>query len=448
MKNRDKYNDTPLHDSVRNGHLDVIKFFIEDLECDPNLKGQRGRTPLHHASAKGHLDIVKYLVDAHRCSPLCPDENRDTPLHIAAANGQVEVIRYFTAIDLNCRSLIRNKYNDTPLHKSIHNGHLEVVKLFIEDLECDPNCKGQHERTALHGASAKGHFGVVKYLIETHHCDPLCPDEHNQTSLHKAAANGQLEIVRFLMEVIDRNFLDGDETLLHFTAPSGHLDMVEFFMEDTFIRFDRKKLYKATKEGAILDIKVVRHYVESSMWSPKTLDRDGNNALHSAAEHGHLGVVKYFTGFFKTSGTASSAILCDPLLKNKRGLTALDLASSSGHYRVVSHLSTATEWPVSGQYAITPTIGIFVLGNSGSGKSTLVKALSTETAGFLGKLVKVKGVLPLTAGIVPTTFYSEVFGRVNIYDFAGHEEYYASHEIILNQTTQPLVLLIVGLYMV
>ena len=95
---------------------------------------------------------------------------------------------------------------------------------------------------------------------------------------------------------------------------------------------------------------------------------------------------------------------------------------------------------MSERYAISPTINIFVLGNSGSGKSTLVKALSTENAVF-GKLVKVRGVIPLTAGIVPTALHSQVFGRVNIYDFAGHEEYYASHEMILQHTAQALVLL-------
>ena len=38
-----------------------------------------------------------------------------------------------------------------------------------------------------------------------------------------------------------------------------------------------------------------------------------------------------------------------------------------------------------------------------------------------------------------------MFGKVKIYDFAGHEEYYASHEMILGQTTQPLVLLTVDI---
>jgi GTPase SAR1 family protein len=129
------------------------------------------------------------------------------------------------------------------------------------------------------------------------------------------------------------------------------------------------------------------------------------------------------------------------MLKNKFGHTAQALAARSGYHHVVSHLIRATtNQPVSEQYTIAPTISIFVLGNQGSGKSTLVKVLSKKKHIF-DKFIKVKGVTSLTAGIVPTRLHSEVFGKVNLYDFAGHEEFYASHELILYQATQPLVLL-------
>lgn len=96
------------------------------------------------------------------------------------------------------------------------------------------------------------------------------------------------------------------------------------------------------------------------------------------------------------------------------------------------------------QHAISPTINIFVLGDSGSGKSTIVKALSTER-NFFGKYVKVKtDELPTTsAGIVPTMLHSPKLGSVNFYDCAGHEEYYASHEMILQQTSQAKVVLLI-----
>lgn len=141
----------------------------------------------------------------------------------------------------------------------------------------------------------------------------------------------------------------------------------------------------------------------------------------------------------------SVEILCDPLVKNKDGLTAHGIALQNGHQHVVSYLlRTTSNQPVFDQDVISPPLSIFVVGNSGSGKSTLVKALGAESS-LLGGMIQVKGVTPMTAGIIPTTIHSQVFGRVNMYDFAGHEEYYASHEVILQQTTQPLVLLTVNI---
>jgi len=133
------------------------------------------------------------------------------------------------------------------------------------------------------------------------------------------------------------------------------------------------------------------------------------------------------------------------MLKNRHGLSAYEIATQSGHQHVAAYLLISSkDGPVFKQNVLSSSTDIYVIGNSGSGKTTLVKALSTDKR-FWHKFVKVKGVVSFTAGIVPTTLESEMFGRVNIYDFAGHEEYYASHEIILNKASQPLVLVAVDL---
>ena len=422
------FGNTSLNYAALSGNLEVVKFLTEDMKCDPNLKGQFERMPLHQASDRGHLDVVRYLVDTHHCDPLCPDEDKVTPLHLAAAKGKLEVVRYF-AITRQCNLLVKNKFGNTPLHRAALNGHLEVVKFFTEDMKCDPNLKGRYERMPLHCASERGHLDVVRYLVDTHHCDPLCPDDAKETPLYLAISFSNI---------------------------------MKYFVEDCrldpYLQIDRKKLLKAAKKSALLDfleayvdplhhaamtgdMESVRDYVEGKKWCPKMCDRHGNNLLHNAAKYGQLEVVKYLTGFFATPESAYPSILCDPQAKNQRGLTAQSIASQSGHHHVVSYLLRATtNQTVSERYAISPTINIFVLGNSSSGKSTLVKALSAENAVF-GKLVKVRGVTPLTAGIVPTALHSQAFGRVSIYDFAGHEEYYASHEMILQHTAQALVLL-------
>ena len=83
------------------------------------------------------------------------------------------------------------------------------------------------------------------------------------------------------------------------------------------------------------------------------------------------------------------------------------------------------------------SINMFVLGNTGAGKSTIVKAISTEAQGFsrlMHRISKVKHVDQKTAGIIPYELRSQALGRVSLYDFAGHKEYYAGHDALLANT--------------
>ena len=422
---KDKYNDTPLHDAASSGHLEIVRFFIEDMKCDPNCKGRYEKIPLHHASEGGHLDVVKYFVDTHHCDPLCPDENSKTPLYSAALYRNSKVVRYFIST---------LKYI-TPLHLTALYNNLAVIKFFIIDLEYDPKSKNQLGRTPLHHASEGGHLDVVKYLVDTHHCDPLCPDNENMTPLHTAALKNHSNVVIYLISTLNYS------TPLHLTALHNNLEVVKFFMESEVFKYDpncenqirRTPLHYAS-EGGHLD--AVKYLVDTHHCDPLYPDRDKTTPLHLAAAKGQLEVVRYF---------ASIRTDCDLQVKNAEKYSPLDIASIRGHHEVELFLLRATTTkPVLQRDIISPSLNIFVIGNSGSGKSTLVKALS-DKGSLLGFFFSVKNVTPLTAGIVPTTINSGEFGTVNIYDFAGHEEYYASHEIVLQQTSHPLVLLTVDI---
>ena len=433
-KNKD--GNAPLHIAALNGHLKVVELLTEDMKCDPNLKGQHGSTPLHHACQNGHLDVVKYFMDTHHCNPLCPDKYKQMPLHVAAANGKLELVSYFVNT-CQCNFLAMDEDDNTPLHLAVIYGHLEVVKFFIEDLNCNPNVHGEYDMTPLHLSLRREKFEVAMYLIGSPKCDVGA-----KTS---------------------REYLPTNP--LHFAVMTQNLDIVSFLCNthrlDPHLQPDKEKLFKAALDPCVNeflenytdplhyaaiygDLETVKHYVEREKWDPMKEDRFGNNTLHNAALHGQLEVVKFLTGLNKDPLNQEVEILCDPLVKNRYGLTAQDIASQNGHHHVVSYLRRASSnQPVFQEDTISPPFNILVVGNSGSGKSTLVKALTAENSRF-GSITKVRGVIPQTAGIVLTTLHSRMYGEVNIYDFAGHEEYYASHEMILQQTAQPLVLVVVN----
>ena len=52
------YGDTLLHLGCQNGWLDYVKFLVEKVRCDPEVKDCGDQTPLHYACHYGHLDVV------------------------------------------------------------------------------------------------------------------------------------------------------------------------------------------------------------------------------------------------------------------------------------------------------------------------------------------------------------------------------------------------------
>lgn len=58
-----KSGDTLLHYAARHGHLDVVKYFVEDLNMDVELYNNDYKRALHEASSMSHEQCVRYLIE-------------------------------------------------------------------------------------------------------------------------------------------------------------------------------------------------------------------------------------------------------------------------------------------------------------------------------------------------------------------------------------------------
>ena len=138
---------------------------------------------------------------------------------------------------------------------------------------------------------------------------------------------------------------------------------------------------------------------------------------------------------------------CDPNIPTEQGQTPLDLATSPKIIQLLLENGATPSYCnmekcfFPGQFQKDPAdmiIKMFVVGDPGAGKSTLVKSIQTEGEGFayrlLNQLTKVKNVDEKTAGIIPHDINTKAFGRVTLYDFAGHREFYAGHDAILRSS--------------
>ena len=81
-----------------------------------------------------------------------------------------------------------------------------------------------------------------------------------------------------------------------------------------------------------------------------------------------------------------------------------------------------------------PAVSVFIVGNSGAGKSTLTELVKKNTSGFSGILARVSKVSAVkkTAGITPHTISNRTSGKIQVYDLAGDEEFYSSHDAIIS----------------
>ena len=425
---------TPLYYAVIENKLDVVKYLIETGHCDPMCVDKNGRTPLHYAVTEGKLDVVKYLIETCHCDPMCVDKNGRTPLHYAVTEGKLDVVKHLIET-CHCDPMCVDKDGRTPLHYAVTKNKLDVVKYLIETCHCDPMRVDGHGQTPLHYAVTKNKLDVVKYLIETCHCDPMCVDEDGRTPLYYAVIENKLDVVKYLIETghcdpmcVDKN----GRTPLHYAVTEGKLDVVKYLIETCHCdpmcvdKNGRTPLHYAVTEGKL---DVVKHLIETCHCDPMCVDKDGQTPLHYAVKSANRYIAEYLLVKCK----------CNPNCKDKDGHTPLDLdVNDSVSHSCAKILLEAGAIPT--VKPPPPPVKIFIVGNPSVGKSSLTKAIQTETSAMGAALAFITGpqlvrnVEQKTAGIVPCQFTSKTYGEVTFFDFAGQQEYYASHAALLKNS--------------
>ena len=95
---------TSLHSAVKQAHLHIIKFLIETVGLDVNLKHVEGhvvsgQTPLHEACAAGLPDIVEYLI-TKGANVNAREQDGQSPLHSSTQGRNVQVVKLLLALPI------------------------------------------------------------------------------------------------------------------------------------------------------------------------------------------------------------------------------------------------------------------------------------------------------------------------------------------------------------
>ena len=215
-----------LHHVASEGFFDVLKCMVMNINghiMDEQYRDTNGRTVLHHAVK--HIDVVKYLINECNCDIMTPDKDGNTILHDAANEGLLDVMKYL--INTHHYNLMTNNNKGrTVLHCAVK--HIDVVKYLINECNCDIMTSDKYGDTILHVAASKGLLDVMKYLINTHHYNLMTT---GQTVLHHAVKH--IDVVKYLINECSCDIMVTDKdgwTPLHVAARSGTAEVIKYFL--------------------------------------------------------------------------------------------------------------------------------------------------------------------------------------------------------------------------
>ncbi len=382
---------TALHYAAREGHRELVKFFLQPLLADfvdANAGDSDKFTPLHLAARRGHVRVVDELLKSPRID-VNPRAKKQQSQH---ALLQLEV-------DMELELLPRPRLADavaetvdglTPLHLAAREGHKLVVAHLLMRKEIAVNAKDKHGFTPLHLAAERGRAEVVSLLLKNPHCNVNAEADDQSVPLHLAAKNGNISTVIELLgckQHINCNAMDGSgATALDIAEKEGHINIVWLLLEhpvevtqetgtehlyskqlELACELKHKEIVKMllrriadevafpgqqlqlpqqNSGGSGQNKKLLLHWAAKmgytklvqriSEWDPgwdvNLRDHLNQTPLHYAAEKGHLQIVKL--------------LLLQPHVdvnvKNYRMETPLHLAAKEGHTDVVKELSLET----------------------------------------------------------------------------------------------------------
>ena len=419
---KDEEGHIPLHYAARNGHLEVVKYFIVELHCDPMDKNNSyGWTPLHIACANGHLNIAQYLIREDHCNPSSEKKYGETPLHLACRYGHLNIAQYLIREE-HCNPPCEDKFGETPLHLACRYGHLNIAQYLIREEHCNPSCEKEYGETPLHLACRYGHLNIAQYLIREEHCNPY-EDEYGFTQLHFACSDGHLNIAQYLIR--EEHYNPSCENIngytpLHDACTNGHLNIAQYLIREEHCnpscedKVGTTPLHYACYHG---NLNIAQYLIREEHCNPSCENNHGYTPLQFACIYDRAHIVQYLL----------STGQVNPLTKDKYGRTALSLAS--GKYDIIKLFEPFEECRTA--FPVHTFTKLILTGDSGAGKTTiteLIVCLASSTA-----VECVADVQRYTAGIVPHHIQSEQLGNFVVYDFAGQQEYYSSHDAVLEQ---------------
>jgi ankyrin repeat protein len=192
VKQTNQWDQTPLHDAVRNGKEELVKLYIEK-GADVNAVEKSGYSPLLFGASK-NLSIYKALVEAGA------DVNAKTSygwtlLYVIAGKGRLETFKYLVSKGADIQAVTVNGKR-TVLHRATDGPTAEFI---LEKAPHLINQKDIHGRTPLFDVARDSKSDDAVKVLLSKGTDINAVNDDGNTVLHDATKYGQLEVVKCLL---------------------------------------------------------------------------------------------------------------------------------------------------------------------------------------------------------------------------------------------------------
>lgn len=283
---------SPLADAVKKGDIDKVNYIAANKSLLSQVDPASGRTPLSLAVEAGRLDIAELLLNAGT-SPVVHDFSGETALIHAVKLNNADAVSLMLKYKPDLSVSDTNK--DTPLH---HAAMLKGSAILLQLVRAGAPLehKNAQGETALFSAAAKGNSGAVDILIRSG-ADHSVVTALGRTPLSIAAERGHDAVAALLVQ---------KRAALDIPDKTGRTPLMQAVR---------------TKHNAIAVILLIAGVNLNAQ------DDRGETSLMYAVNNDDTGMVE-----------AMMKLKPDLTIKNRSGLTALDIAAQKGNPAVLSLL--------------------------------------------------------------------------------------------------------------
>ena len=189
-------NTTALHQACLNNNINTVRFLIEHIHYDPNIKLKKNgkkiikklpenSTPLHAAAFCSSIEIFKYLL-FHGADPYLEDVNGNDSFDVGFKHGNFDFLRFIFEL----KSSRIYSHNDKYLLSLIQNNNKNAQNIFYDYLKINTfekfNIVDNQMNSLLILACRAENTEIISFLINNG-IDPLMKNKFGFNCLHVCA---------------------------------------------------------------------------------------------------------------------------------------------------------------------------------------------------------------------------------------------------------------------